>query len=283
MTEKLREAVFDSAIHDGIPVEAIDYGELLNRMARTGWDQPFRARFHIVLIVWEGPASILVDSALIDLADRQSILIQPGQVVRLCPEARPTKAVALLVSERLATDSLWTDHAVVTVEADRRHMDIVEALVDLLSRSQRRYAGDGRSFDLVVHLVHALLSAIRFGPPGPHTTALPPAYVAFRDAVERGFTHSRDARFFMADLGYSERTIDRACEQARGRSAKGVLDDRIMLEARRLLAHTELTLAEVATSLGFAAASNFNKFFFRGEGELPSAYRRAWRLHSTLS
>ena len=75
------------------------------------------------------------------------------------------------------------------------------------------------------------------------------------------------------DLGYSTRTLDRACQRATGRTAKQVVDERISLEVRRLLTHTDLPVARIATDLGFDDASNFTKFVKRQLGLPPSEVR----------
>ena len=69
------------------------------------------------------------------------------------------------------------------------------------------------------------------------------------------------------------RTLTRACLAATGRSAKQVIDDRAALEARRLLACTELPIAEVGQRLGFAEPTNFGRFFHREVGCSPGAFR----------
>ena len=103
--------------------------------------------------------------------------------------------------------------------------------------------------------------------------SVPAAYADFRDAIERGLGSGRSIRDYASDLGYSERTITRACQRVTGLSAKGVLDQRIVLEAKRLLAHTDLPAATVGSRLGFSEPTNFAKFFRRHTAQLPSAFR----------
>lgn len=75
------------------------------------------------------------------------------------------------------------------------------------------------------------------------------------------------------DLGYSTRTLDRACRQATGRTARQVLDERVGLEIRRLLTHTDRPVSQIAGDLGFDDSSNFSKFVRRQLGALPTQVR----------
>jgi AraC-like DNA-binding protein len=54
-----------------------------------------------------------------------------------------------------------------------------------------------------------------------------------------------------------------------------VVDDRVALEARRLLACTDLSVAEIGRRLGFGEPTNFGRFFHREAGLSPGAFRTA--------
>lgn len=62
-------------------------------------------------------------------------------------------------------------------------------------------------------------------------------------------------------------------QQVTGRSAKAYIVDRIVLEAKRLLAHDRLTAAACANTLGFPDASNFSVFFRKATGMRPGAWQ----------
>ena len=62
-----------------------------------------------------------------------------------------------------------------------------------------------------------------------------------------------------------------------GKSAITHIQERLVLEARRLLFHTQHSLKEIAFDLGFSDASYFNRFFKRETGVTPSNYRTTIR------
>ena len=72
--------------------------------------------------------------------------------------------------------------------------------------------------------------------------------------LEDGHPHSRRVEDYAARLGCSVRTLTRASLAVTGRTAKQVVDDRVALEARRLLACTPMSVAEVGRRLGFPRA-----------------------------
>jgi AraC-like DNA-binding protein len=121
---------------------------------------------------------------------------------------------------------------------------------------------------LVIRLVHA---AARLDGVGPEADG---AYSRFRDAVEDRFTRTRSVEDYAGLLGYSPRTLSRATRAVTGVSAKAFIDRRVVLEAKRMLAHTDSAVAQIGARLGFPSATNFGKYFTHHTGTSPGAFRR---------
>ena len=107
-------------------------------------------------------------------------------------------------------------------------------------------------------------------PPG--TGARLPVYEQFLDALELHFRELYRADDYAQLLGCSVRTISRAARAATGKGAREIINERRLLEARRLLGHTQWTAHTVAAHLGFTDAANFGRFFRHHTGIAPAAY-----------
>jgi len=64
---------------------------------------------------------------------------------------------------------------------------------------------------------------------------------------------------------------------ATGQTASALIDARLILEAKRLLAHSDASTAEIAADLGFQDPSYFGRFFRRHVDQSPGAFRAAIR------
>jgi hypothetical protein len=73
------------------------------------------------------------------------------------------------------------------------------------------------------------------------------------------------------------RTLTRASLGRHRPHRQALVDDRVALEAKRLLAESDLPVAEVGARLGFTEATNFGRFFARTVGSSPGAFRAASR------
>jgi AraC-like DNA-binding protein len=95
----------------------------------------------------------------------------------------------------------------------------------------------------------------------------------FRALLEtRLGTEHRVAAYARA-VGLSAGHLSALCRRELGKSAGACVRDRLALEAKRLLLHTEMTAAQVADRLGFADPAYFARFFRREAGLPPRLYR----------
>jgi AraC-like DNA-binding protein len=99
------------------------------------------------------------------------------------------------------------------------------------------------------------------------------AFEAFRQSVENGFAHTHRVEDYARQLGYSVRTLTRTSRVATGYGAKRVIQERVLLEAKRLLVHTDLTSTAIAGHVGMPDPAAFGKFFRRQTGETPATFR----------
>jgi AraC-like DNA-binding protein len=100
-------------------------------------------------------------------------------------------------------------------------------------------------------------------------------YRRFVHELEHAFGHTREVAWFARRIGCSTKTLSRACEALAGASPKRVIERRVALEAKRLLAHSTLAVSSIGLELGFSEPTNFVKFFRRCEGVTPAAFRES--------
>ena len=150
-------------------------------------------------------------------------------------------------------------------------MPVSQLVVDI-----QRHRSGVLAEELLRHQLTVLLLRIALLPGGatPDETG---AYARFRRAVEEDFARTWRVEEYAERMGYSVRTITRACLNATGRSAKQVIDDRVTLEAKRLLAAADAPIADIGRRLGFPEPTNFGRFFHREVGMCPGAFRQAQR------
>ncbi len=273
---EVRGVDFSSGAHWDLPVEVVDYEALVERVGSRLFDAAQRPSFGVLFVVRGGVGVHTVDFDEVQMVAGRLIFVFPGQVQRW---HRGDGLDASVVFARGGLPPLrgWFPRGRSYCDLGAESMTTAMDLAAALGREQNRFESDDASVALMTSMFDVLVGLYRRATVERANSGLPDAYVAFRSAVETGLGSSRSVRDLVAGLGFSERTIDRACRSVTGMSAKGVLDERLVLEAKRLLVHSERPVAGGGAALGFSEATNFNKFFARQSGELPSQFRTRLR------
>jgi AraC family transcriptional activator of pobA len=100
---------------------------------------------------------------------------------------------------------------------------------------------------------------------------------AYQAKVEECFREVHEVGAYATQLHISAGHLSEVIKAQTGRPAIKHLHERLVLEARRLLLHTQQPLKEIAYDLGFQDASYFNRFFKREAGTTPADYRASIR------
>ena len=76
-------------------------------------------------------------------------------------------------------------------------------------------------------------------------------------------------------LRVNERSLNEAVRRATGTTAAKLIRERVMLEAKRLLLHSEVSVAEVADRLAFDDPAYFSRAFKKHTGRSPLEFRQS--------
>jgi AraC-like DNA-binding protein len=74
-------------------------------------------------------------------------------------------------------------------------------------------------------------------------------------------------------LNITDKRLNIATANVLNKSAKAVIDEQVIIEAKRLIAFTNLSVKEVGFELGFSQATHFIKYFIKHTGKTPATFR----------
>jgi len=92
--------------------------------------------------------------------------------------------------------------------------------------------------------------------------------------LEKRFKKYRSINRYASELSIPVNRLNKASFQTIGKSPKQLIDERILLEAKRLLAHSTLSIKEIAFELGFDEPTNFIKYFRKHNHITPAEFRQ---------
>ncbi|GAB2747560.1 AraC family transcriptional regulator [Kitasatospora kifunensis] len=289
------EIGYDNPRRPGLGLEALSYAELSGRLQPRRFLPASRLDFHQLILVTGGQGTAMVDFVAYPCEAGTVLWVRPGQLQRLpaAPSGEPAwlDAVVLLFTPTFmpafavpsplgAVLDLVQDPAAARWSlAESDYAPLAAAAAELVAEYERLPAGGQLTVELLRLLLAGLLVRLaRIAPASGPGLPADSVLRRFQAELERSFARTRRAQDYADRLGYASRTLNRACQAATGRTAKQLIEDRVVLEARRLLVHTDLPVAAIGRRVGFGEATNFGKFFLREAGCTPGEFRSAERL-----
>lgn len=100
----------------------------------------------------------------------------------------------------------------------------------------------------------------------------------FQTLVNKFFNEKKAVYDYAQELNINENYLNEIVKKQTGKTASSIIKERIVLEAKCLLLHTKLDIAEIAYELNFDEPSNFMRFFKTYEKRTPTEYRKASTL-----
>lgn len=273
----------------GLNIELLTIDELRKRGGTKGFSKSNRANFFRLIGVTTGQPSPMVDFTQYHAQSKHWLLVRPGQVLQydftqawagwllvfrpegLVSGARVAGITELTLLERIER---FPNHWVLT---DEQLNSMRRALKLIHNDSQLPVNSDTRNA-LMQHQLAALLLRLSIwqdaaSAQAPAASAGLDHFKRFRQLLERDFRHSHQVQDYAQHLGMSEKNLSRASMAGAGVNAKTYIAQRLVLEAKRLLAHTTQPIQSIALELGFEDAANFGKFFKRLNAGAPGAFR----------
>ncbi|GHD00250.1 transcriptional regulator [Streptomyces violarus] len=246
-----------------------------------------RIDFHVVMLFAEGPVRHMVDFTEHEAMAGDLLWIRPGQVHRFSrtSEYRGTVLTmqpGFLPRATVEATGLYRYDLPPLLRPDPAELTGLRAALEHL----RREYEDTATLPLSLHTAVLRHSLTAFLLRLAHLAASSAesvrqqsdsTFTLFRDAVEQDFATNHSVSAYADALGYSRRTLVRAVRAATGETPKAFIDKRVVLEAKRLLAHTDLPIGRVGAAVGFPDAANFSKFFHQHTDLTPAAFRAELR------
>jgi len=263
------------------------HAEALDERSRPGgWT--IKPHFHTellhLILIDRGGGAMNADGCEIEFASPCFLLIPPATIHGFRWQEETSGSVITLAARHIADlsgqdttlETLFNRPAAISLDRERGKAALW--LIHELMRELAWFAPGHRA------AVNALLLQVSVlilrnadrglqpsAPPGQRMSTI----IRLKERIEQRFRLRESVASYAAALGVSETALRTACAKIAGISPTEMLDQRTLLEAKRVLLHSNLSIAEVGFSIGFSDPAYFSRFFTRKVGMSPKRYREA--------
>jgi AraC family transcriptional activator of pobA len=132
---------------------------------------------------------------------------------------------------------------------------------------------------LLTSLLLTLVRALHLDPEGNQGATRQEIRLAdrFRELIDKNYRQNLQVKDYASMMGVSLVQLRAACAAATGQSPAKMIHARIITEAKRNLIFGDMSMEQIAFSLGFSDAAYFTRFFRKEVGQAPSQFRIATR------
>lgn len=278
-------------------IENFDYGSVIkstdfhcapvqNLMATLPY--PHRHDFFHIVWIERGSGHHIIDSVKYEVRPGAIYFMAPGQVhdFDLSPDTEgytinfSSEFFALqLQNKNLLSQIPVYDHdkriqALYTEGQDAEDIrTTVEAIRAEYENEQFRAQDMIRSYLFIL-----LVKASRLGVPAASLDASNRSLLLFRRfqaLLEEHFATVQDPAEYARMLRTTERALNDAARRGGGATTAQMIRERVILEAKRLLAHSGAQVAQVGAQLGFEDPAYFSRCFKKHTGRTPVEFRHS--------
>lgn len=236
---------------------------------------------HIILIA-EGGGSMRADGESVDF-DAPCLLLVPAGIIHGFSWHHDSRGWVITIADSYLHHLLERDHDLHPLFRAPRAVALpgasdVETRINSLAR-ELAWSGPGQRAAVEALLLWLIVQALRhatLSDSSASNSGRQARLVArLRERIEQRFRHREPVADHARALGVSETALRHACARVASLSPAAMLDERALLEARRLLLYSNLSVAEVGYAVGFEDPAYFSRFFARHTGRSPRDWRAA--------
>jgi AraC family transcriptional regulator, transcriptional activator of pobA len=274
---------------EGLPheFEIVDIGQLYNDLTTS-----FRTGFYHIIWFQKGSPAFLVDFNPVKIKPN-TVLFLPKNTVQRFGKNSTFKGKAILFTESffcktendtkfLRTSTLFSDLLSVT-QIQLQSKDSIFSDLFQLMETELANEIDISQADILRNLLHNFLllserkrrkqnfTKIKKG--ANHDNVL-----LFKDLLEANYRKLKQVNNYTEKLNITEKQLNRATSKIIGKSPKQMINERVMLESKRLLAHSNKSIKEISFELGFDEPTNFTKYFLKHAKTTPVRFREKFNL-----
>jgi AraC family transcriptional activator of pobA len=243
-------------------------------------DKPHKHDFFIIILFERGKGNHEIDFVNYPISDKEIHLLFPGQVHKWNIESNSQ-------GYQLMIDKVFFEHFStffrfsITNYISHPVFPLNNSVYRLLKYEFDAIKNEMLSENPLQEIIYARASVIAaiiskkaekyFLSTKIHQTN--PKLTNFIKLIDIHFKEEKSVVFYASLLNISSNYLNILCKKNLQISATNLIQERIILEAKRLLQSTELNIKEIAYALGFVDHAYFSNFFKNQTGITPTQFR----------
>lgn len=260
----------------------VPFGEL-NQQSKLVW--PHKHNYYEIVWIKEGRSKHIIDDHTIDLFSDIIFFMSPGQV-HVFEEYDSVKGDCLMFTEEFFILNFTNKEALQKlsflnnsfklpyIELNKETKELLAPVLKLLYTEFMRPDCSGL---VLSSLLYVFLNGMQRN--YDHQKEMHNAlgqvdvFTKFKELVGQCFKTEKTVSYYAQKLFVTPHQLNKIVKNIAGSTTTEIIHQRTMLEAKRMLVHTQLPIGQIADQLGFKDFSYFSRQFKKHNAITPDKYR----------
>lgn len=241
--------------------------------------------FYEILWTESGKSRQIIDYKKYEVLPNSLFFISPNQVHQF-EEWKPLTGGTILFTEDFFLlnqnsknklfelsflDNLYANPC---ISLSKKEFGDIKKTIDLIATEQKR---KDKNPSIIQSLLHILLAQVQRYIDSEIKKPISKKYLLgfkqFKNLLDKHFTENQTVNFYAQQLCITQHHLNLICKSITGKTASQVVRARSILEAKRLLTFSDLSVSEISTELNYFDSSYFAKLFKAETGSSPIAFK----------
>jgi AraC family transcriptional activator of pobA len=250
--------------------------------------QPHRTNFYHIFWFQKAPQLHFVDFKPLHKLNNTLLFVNKDQVQTFHHSPKITGRVLLFTDDFFAKSNQdlmllknsvlfndFLDTAIIKLSADSMILDCFQNIEQELTSKEDEYTHDILQTLLRAFLLRCERERKKVGYKEIKKGADLDYTILFKDLLNIHYLKLKSVNGYASYINVSEKRLTQATTKTVGKTPKELIDERVMLEAKRHLVHTNQSVKQIGYELGFEEPTNFIKYFKRHAGKTPIEFRES--------
>lgn len=289
MKKQLPEIKFDNKDNPKSYFDIVKIEDLLKRGLDHDIGKNHLVKFYIIFFVYEGQGYHTIDFTDYNYNEGTVLLVRKDQIHKFFRSPN-VKGYLLIFTEEFIISHLNNMEALKTMQLFNDALSFPKVEFNnkqefsdftvLIKHMESEYhAKDDFSIGITRSVLHIVITKLfRVKAKAGHFVERKkylPQFIEFQKLVEQDCFKSKKVQYYAKLLGISAKTLNNTSNDVVNTSAKAFIDERTIMQIKRLLISTDHSIKEIAYIAGFSDPTNFFKYFKKYTDNSPEVFRQA--------
>ncbi|MFK8057751.1 MAG: helix-turn-helix transcriptional regulator [Saprospiraceae bacterium] len=290
MMSELPEISFEK--HSDLNIEVFDFEQLFNLLSQADDHDPFaphKIQFYLILFVTETSYTHAVDFKSHEVKEGNMLFVTKNQVHQFSKDLIKSKGFGIAFSHLFVNEHYFLTDNFRLNRLFNYHMDSpvlrqaeiggvgmgslvadlhVEFYADSVFAKAEILASTLRLILLKAERAKELHSVVQVN------VRWLEVFGDFTKMLESDYANSRNSRDYAARLFVSYKLLNDIVKNMTGKTVKAFIDDFVVVEIKRHLISSSMSVNEISVKVGFKESSNMVNFFKKNTDTTPLQFRR---------